>query len=87
MNTTAIAANTCDTAVTAALTSVTANTKIAYNPSSDPSAMTGYGPGLGLSIWAFPVATSRIGFRVCNNSSTAVTRGTTALTINWIAFP
>ena len=88
MNTTTIPATSCDNAVHVALTGANAQTKVLYNTSSDPSVVTGYGPGTGTYIWAYPVLTPTAGidFKVCNSSGTATgTRG--ALSINWIAYP
>lgn len=86
MNTTSIPATSCESsAVTVALSTVTTATKIAFNPDGDPTGATGYTPGSGVNIWAYPTA-GAVNFKVCNASANPTgMRG--AFTVNWIAYP
>lgn len=79
---TEISGHSCGPVTTVAATGVTTSDVISVGFSSDPTGVTGYGPGAtdGLAIYAYPTA-GNVNFKVCNLTSSAITPG--ALTVNW----
>lgn len=78
---TALAANTCDTTATTGTATGAATTdapSIAY--ASDPTGVTGYGAGGGISI-RYWTTTNTFNLKRCNESGSSVTPG--ALSVNW----
>jgi hypothetical protein len=82
LRTTAIAANTQDTATDVAATGVVATDIITITANADISGVTGYG-GLttdGLAVYWWPSA-GYVHFRLVNKTGTSITPG--AITLNW----
>lgn len=82
MGTGAISSGTCATVVTVAAAGVVTTDRIIYNPNTDPTAVTGYGPSAtgSLYIWAYPTS-GNVNFKVCNPSSGSITPS--LLTLNF----
>lgn len=80
LGTSAIASNTCATVITISASGVVTTDVIDIGYSSDPHGVTGYAPGGGLYIQAYPTS-NNINILVCNASTGSVTPG--ALTINY----
>ncbi len=83
LGTSAIAANSCATAVTASAPGADQSTDAAsWTPVGDISGVTGYGVSStdGLIIYPY-VITDNVGFRVCNSTSASITPG--SVSINW----
>lgn len=72
--TTAISANTCTTASTVTMTGVTTSAVFVIGPSSDVSAVTGWGATGGLVIEAWPTANT-LNYKVCNQTGSTITPG------------
>lgn len=80
LGTAAIASGACASVVIVSATGVETTDVITFTPNADISAVTGYTPGGGLSIYPYPTA-GAVNFKVCNGTATSVTPG--AVTLNW----
>ena len=82
MGTSAISSGTCATVVTTSASGVATTDAIIATPNTDPTAVTGYAPAAGGSLYiqAWPTA-NNVNFKVCNNTSGSLTPS--ALTMNW----
>jgi len=83
LNTTAVSANTCGTAQTAAATGTATTDVISWIPNADITAVTGYNVAgtFGLYIFAYPTANT-FNVKVCNSTSSSITPGST-VTLNF----
>ncbi|HVW09830.1 MAG TPA: hypothetical protein VHC90_14675 [Bryobacteraceae bacterium] len=82
LGTSTILSGACATAVTVSAAGVAATDNIMADFNADPTSITGYVPGASgmLTIIKYPAA-NNVNFKVCNNTSGAVTPG--AVTLNW----
>jgi hypothetical protein len=69
---TAIAANTCATAVTVTMTGVATTSTFAFSPNADISGVTGWGSTGGLTVDAWPTANT-LNYKVCNQTNASIT--------------
>lgn len=77
--TTAIAANTCTSAITTTMTGVTTTSTFTSAFATDASGVTGYGSSAGLNIVMWPTANTN-NLKVCNSTASSITPG--AMTLN-----
>jgi hypothetical protein len=80
MTTAAIASGACGSTVTVSAPSVATTDIVDIGNNGNPTGVTGYTPGGGLAIRAWPTS-GNVNFCVSNEIGTSVTPG--ALTINW----
>ncbi|MBZ5566668.1 MAG: discoidin domain-containing protein [Acidobacteriia bacterium] len=82
MGTSSIASAACATAVTTSATGTATTDVVWWGFNGDPTGVTGYAPATTgmLTIIAYPTA-DNVNFKVCNNTSAAITPG--AITLNW----
>ncbi len=72
VGTTAMSANTCTTASTVTMTGVLTSSAFFISPSTDVSAVTGWGSTGGLVIDAWPTANT-LNYKVCNQTASSIT--------------
>jgi hypothetical protein len=72
VGTTAIAANTCATAVTVTMTGVATTSVFDFTPATDVSAVTGWGTTGGLTIIPWPTSNT-LNYKVCNQTAASIT--------------
>ena len=84
LGTSSISSGTCATVVTVAAAGVLTTDTVTASFNGDPTGITGYLPSTSgsLYIYAYPTA-GNVNFKVCNNTSGAITPG--AVTLNWTA--
>jgi hypothetical protein len=71
-----VAANSCSSATTVTMTGLTTSMTAQFTPTSDVSAVTGWGPATpGLYISAWPSAANTLSYKVCNSSAASITPG------------
>jgi len=75
----AVAANTCETPITATATGAQTTDSVFVSPNTNPTAVMGYGPGQ-LYVWWF-VSLNTMNFIRCNPTAASITPG--SLTMNW----
>lgn len=76
VGTSAIAANTCNTTTTVAMTGLTTSMTLNFTPTSDVSGVTGWGGTGGLAIDAWPTANT-VNYRTCNQTAASITPSST----------
>ncbi|MGH9735412.1 MAG: hypothetical protein ACRD8A_12590 [Candidatus Acidiferrales bacterium] len=72
--TTAVSANTCTTASTVTMTGVTTSMAFVVTPSTDASAVNGWGSTGGLVLDVWPTANT-LNYKVCNQTASSITPG------------
>ncbi len=77
--TSAVAANTCNGAVTVAMTGVLTSSVFMITPSADTAAVTGWGSSGGLILDTWPTADT-LNYKICNQTTSSITPG--AVTFN-----
>jgi hypothetical protein len=75
VGTSAVAANSCNGAVTVTMTGLASTAALNFTPNADVSGITGWGPGTpGLYIITWPT-TNTANYKVCNSSGSSITPG------------